>query len=179
MLATRRELRYERGMRRGKCAILAWTWALVGCGGKNAPGSEPARSVAALPAVAVGDAGAAETSTSTIATTKTSTIEGASCRLPCGGKLTSELSKVARNNTLEARRCYNHALAKDPSLAGSATIRLTLDESGAVCGAAIVSHTFPDEAVPDCVRLRLAASRFPAPEGGCIELDVPINFVRP
>ncbi len=186
MLATRSELRYERGeMREGKRAILASAaWVLVGCGGKPAA-TEPTRSVAMLPPAPRGDAGVEpeggkRSGTGTGTGTGTGVdIAGASCRTPCAGTLTAELSKVARTNALEARRCYNHALAKDPSLAGSATIRLTLDETGAVCGAAIVTHTFPDDTVPDCVRLRLAAAHFPPPDGGCIELNVPINFVRP
>jgi len=158
----------------------------LACGGSKPSTSATSRFVAALPPAPSASASAPAPTRPipppadpTLLAPSDRTARAASCVGPCNGKPTNELLRVARTNALEARRCYNHALANDPALSGAATVRLALDDTGAVCSASIVTHTFPDETVPECVRLRLAALKYPPPEGGCIEVNVPISFVRP
>jgi hypothetical protein len=56
------------------------------------------------------------------------------------------------------------------------TVALRLSPTGAVCGASVSSNTSGDAALAACVVSKFRSAKFPAPEGGCVDAAVPLNF---
>jgi hypothetical protein len=83
-----------------------------------------------------------------------------------GGLPPEVVRRIVRQNFGRFRLCYEHALEKNPALAGRATVRFTIDRSGAV---ATASDGGSDLRSPDavaCVVRAFGALSFPQPEGG-------------
>ena len=106
----------------------------------------------------------------------------ASCPKRCLGRASPDLVPALQERGAQARRCYNQALAEDPTLQGVMQLHLRVAENGRVCQANITASEMPDD-VNDCVRNILAGTDYPASSDGCVGVTVPIRFspgvVRP
>lgn len=96
-----------------------------------------------------------------------------------GGETVIGASTVIRGLAPTFRRCYNAALATDPTAAGSVRLTLNVGPTGEVLGAT-TSKTVLPASVVTCVRDALLKARFSAPSGGGgggATLIVPVSFV--
>jgi hypothetical protein len=102
----------------------------------------------------------------------------AGCEGKCYGRAPAELSGALQVRGAQARRCYNQALAQDSSLKGHVQIAVRIGPSGNVCSANVTSNDMGNPAVGNCAAniLRQTGS-LPAPQGGCIDVTVPLSFV--
>jgi hypothetical protein len=48
---------------------------------------------------------------------------------------------------------------------------------GQVCSASISQNTLGDATVASCISQMFRSGKFPAPKGGCVDVQVPLNFV--
>jgi hypothetical protein len=55
---------------------------------------------------------------------------------------------------------------------------MALSETGSVCAASIVRSDMPDY-MNSCVLRTLSTAAYPAPEGGCVQVNIPLSFVPP
>lgn len=95
----------------------------------------------------------------------------------CNGTATAELTNALSFRARQARRCYESVLAQDPTLHGKLTLALKVGTTGQVCSASVVSNELGSSAVANCIVDRYRSAPFPAPKGGCIQVNVPINLV--
>jgi hypothetical protein len=75
----------------------------------------------------------------------------------------------------QARPCYNRALGGDRSLRGKMRVHVRVLGDGSVCEARVVTSDMPAE-MNACVTQVLGGSGYPAPSGGCIDVEVPLSF---
>lgn len=99
-------------------------------------------------------------------------------RLVVAGPLApEEIVRIARKHLDPLRRCYGGRLASAPRLAGTLTLRWTVDAEGRVTRATIVSSTIHDPALQACVLAHLERWRFPKPpEGREVTVRWPVAF---
>ena len=95
----------------------------------------------------------------------------------CKGKMTSTLQSALRGRAGQSRRCYERALLQNATLQGRMTVSVRISPTGGVCSAGVASNSLGDPAVANCVVGVFRSGTFPAPQGGCIDTAVPINFV--
>lgn len=95
----------------------------------------------------------------------------------CSGGSTSELETALSFRTRQAHRCYDNALAQDPTLRGKITLSVRVGSNGQTCSAGIASNEMGSSNVATCVANQFRGATFPAPKGGCVDLNIPINFV--
>ena len=55
-------------------------------------------------------------------------------------------------------------------------VAVKIGAQGNACGASLASDTLGDAAVASCVLQKFRSGTFPAPIGGCVDVQVPINF---
>ncbi len=98
----------------------------------------------------------------------------------CGGTSTSDLeSQLAMRAQMTRKRCFEPALAGDSTLSGRASIAVRIGPSGAVCASRVASNELANPTVAQCAaQLFRTTGNLPAPRGGCIDVNVPLNFVR-
>ena len=152
---------------------------LAGCGASKA--SDP--TVVAVPMV---DAGAPVASSSAIAdagvepkVVATAAPEVSECEAkPCTGAVTKDLESALSARARKAHRCYDTALAKNPTLQGKVTLQVRLLEDGFVCRSRIGQSSMgePGTAVAECMAAAYKDPPFPAPKGGCVEVNIPISL---
>lgn len=76
------------------------------------------------------------------------------------------------------RKCYDPALANDPTLQGHVKVHMKIAGNGQICSANVASNDMASTGVGDCAaRMLLASGRVPPPKGGCVNLDFPLNYV--
>jgi len=95
----------------------------------------------------------------------------------CGGASTSELETMLQFRVKQAHRCYDNALAQDPTLRGKVSIAIRVGANGQVCSAAVASNEMGSPNVANCVAGYFRGANFPPPKGGCADMNIPINFV--
>ena len=95
----------------------------------------------------------------------------------CTGSATSELTTALSFRAKQAHRCYDNALAQDSTLRGKVSIAVRVGANGSVCSAGVASNDMGTPVVANCVANYFKSSPFPAPKGGCVDVNVPINFV--
>lgn len=95
----------------------------------------------------------------------------------CTGANTEELSTALGFRAKQAHRCYDNALSQDPTLKGKISIAVRVGANGQVCSAAVASNDMGTPMVANCVAGYFRGQNLPAPKGGCIDANVPINFV--
>lgn len=92
--------------------------------------------------------------------------------------MTVALQRTLRAKAGQARSCYNRALSNnDSELSGSLTVNVRVGPKGEACRVSIGSDTLGDSDVSRCVAQRFRSGDFPLPNGGCVDVAVPINFV--
>jgi hypothetical protein len=55
-------------------------------------------------------------------------------------------------------------------------VNVQIGPSGQVCGASISNDTLHSNEVSTCVLSRFRSGSFPAPSGGCVTVQIPLNF---
>jgi hypothetical protein len=102
------------------------------------------------------------------------------CRGPnydASGRLPPEkIQAVVRSAYGNFRKCYDHGLARSPTLRGRTAIRFVIERDGTTANPVIQDNTLPDCAVATCVRDSFAKLAYPAPEGGTITVTYPITL---
>jgi hypothetical protein len=99
------------------------------------------------------------------------------CENKCKGYSTPELAQALLVRGQQARRCYNQALSQDSTLKGHISLAVRVAPSGSVCSVSVASNDMGTAAVANCAANILRNSVYPAPKGGCVEANVPLNFV--
>jgi hypothetical protein len=96
----------------------------------------------------------------------------------CSGTASSELETALSFRVKQAHRCYDNALAQDPTLRGKVTVAVRVGANGQVCSAGVASNEMSSPNVGACVvNTYFRGANFPAPKNGCVDINIPINFV--
>lgn len=95
----------------------------------------------------------------------------------CTGTEAANFRSVVRGRAGTAQRCYEKALAQQEGLQGKLTVNLCVGVGGGVCGASVASDSLGSPLVSQCVLNIFRASTFPSPKNGCVDAQVPLNFV--
>jgi hypothetical protein len=96
----------------------------------------------------------------------------------CTGATTSELEQMLAMRAKQARVCYEKALQADSTLQGHVKIGVKIAGNGQVCDAHVASNDMGSAYVGQCVANKFRQTGgFPAPKGGCVEVEVPLSFV--
>jgi hypothetical protein len=95
----------------------------------------------------------------------------------CTGAATQEVKNALAFRAKQAHRCYDTALAQDPTLRGKVSIAVRIGANGTVCSSSVASNDMGMQNVATCVANAFRGSAMPLPKGGCIDVNVPINFV--
>lgn len=113
-------------------------------------------------------------------TNHTSSVAGNPCEVTrCNGSVGSDteggLAMLARQTR---RKCYEPALANDPTLAGHVKVQLKIASNGTICSASVASNDMASSSVGECAaRMLQASGHVPPPKGGCVNVDFPLNYV--
>jgi hypothetical protein len=106
-------------------------------------------------------------------------IQSGGCEGRCRGAGTPELEQAIRIRANQARRCYNQALAQDSQLKGHVSLAVRIGPGGNLCSANVESNDMGTPAVANCAaNIFRSAGGFPAPHGGCMDVNVPLAFVQ-
>ena len=95
----------------------------------------------------------------------------------CRGTAPGNLASALRSRAGTAQRCYEKALAQQEGLEGKLTLNLCVGVGGQVCSASVGSDSLRSPLVSQCVLNIFRSSTFPSPKNGCVEAQVPLNFV--
>ncbi|MGH7434652.1 MAG: AgmX/PglI C-terminal domain-containing protein [Polyangiaceae bacterium] len=101
----------------------------------------------------------------------------AGCDGKCSGKLSAELNGALTVRGQQARRCYNQALAQDSTLKGHVQIGVRVGPGGNVCSANVTGNDMGTASVGNCAANIFRQAALPAPQGGCVDVSVPLSFV--
>lgn len=160
-------------------------WKLGGTDDKPAPAPQPVVTAPTGPTVdqvvpppppppVVEDAGAVPTAKKAVAG-----FTGTGCTNcgKCTGDAAPSFSAVLRARANQAQRCYEKALAQQEGLSGRLSVNLCVGVGGAVCGASVSKDTLGSPLVSSCVLNIYRATTFPSPKNGCVDAEVPLNFL--
>jgi hypothetical protein len=100
------------------------------------------------------------------------------CAKECTGTASSALQSALSGRAGQSRSCYEKALSSNATLEGTLTVSVKVGPTGQVCGAHVINDALHDPGVSNCVVNRFLSSTFPAPQGGCAEVNVPLRFKR-
>ncbi len=96
----------------------------------------------------------------------------------CGGANNSDIETALSFRAKQAHRCYDNALAQDPTLKGKISIAVRIGANGQACSAGVASNDMTAApGVANCVVGYFRGQVFPQPKGGCVDVNIPINFV--
>jgi hypothetical protein len=87
-----------------------------------------------------------------------------------------QLRREMRNRVGALRSCYERALKRTPQLSGKLILRFTIVPAGTVTGVQLESDSLDDADMASCVRRLALGWRFPAPQGGPMEVSFPFVF---
>jgi hypothetical protein len=99
------------------------------------------------------------------------------CSKECTGTATGALTSALSGRAGQSRSCYEKALSSNATLEGTLTVGVKVGPGGQVCSARVVADGLHDPGVSNCVVNRFAGATFPAPQGGCAEVNVPLRFM--
>ncbi len=98
----------------------------------------------------------------------------------CSGGMTPDLEAALAFRAKTAHKCYDDALAQDTTLRGSVKISVRVASNGNICSANVSSSDLANPNVANCIANRFRqAGHFPAPAGGCLDVNVPISLMPP
>jgi hypothetical protein len=92
-----------------------------------------------------------------------------------GGIGAAEVRRVVHAHTADLSGCYEPALAKVDQAAGRVVVRFVIDPQGGVPAAHLAKDELGVEGVGCCLVQRVAAWKFPAPEGGYAVVEYPFT----
>jgi hypothetical protein len=94
--------------------------------------------------------------------------------------VTGDLESALAFRAKTAHKCYDDALAQDSTLKGTVTISVRVAANGNICAANVASNDVGNPLVANCIASRFRqAGHFPAPSGGCLDVNVPISLMPP
>jgi outer membrane biosynthesis protein TonB len=105
------------------------------------------------------------------------TAAAAPCTGECKGSSTPALERQLGGLGRTARHCYDQALENNPGLKGRVTVAVRVGPTGLICAASVASSTLSDPGVGSCVARRFMGAQVAAPQNGCVDAQVPLNFV--
>lgn len=108
---------------------------------------------------------------------KVTSAGGSPCAKVCEGSASAALQSALSARAGQSRGCYEKALSSNATLEGTLTVGVKVGPNGQVCGARVVNDGLHDPGVSNCVVARFMSSTFPAPQGGCAEVNVPLRFM--
>ena len=94
----------------------------------------------------------------------------------CGGQGAGDLEGMLAFRAKAAHKCYDQALAADSTLSGGVTIALRIGTNGLPCSSGVASNTTGNAAVGQCIANSMRNGAYPAPKGGCVDVNVPISL---
>jgi hypothetical protein len=95
----------------------------------------------------------------------------------CAGNTTSVLIEAVRTRAGEVRACYEQALKQTPTLGGRVIISWRVARDGRSCPVQVMQNELADAGTfLVCLRQTLEQN-YPLPQGGCVELQLPLKFV--
>ena len=96
----------------------------------------------------------------------------------CTGSAGSDVETALSFRAKQAHRCYDNALGQDPTLRGKVSIAVRIGSNGQACSAGVASNEMASApGVANCVAGYFRGQAFPTPKGGCVDVNIPINFV--
>ena len=98
------------------------------------------------------------------------------CKSNCGGNVTPALNNALAVRARGAKSCYEKALRTNSTLAGKLVVEVKVAPSGAICSSKVIDDELGDASVGSCARRRLTSKTLPKPDGGCVDVKVPLNF---
>ncbi len=99
------------------------------------------------------------------------------CAGECTGTPAPTFQNQLRGVAGLALACYNRALQSNDQLGGRMLVNLRVGPNGQVCSANVASNQVGDPALSSCVLQKFRGAQFAAPKNGCVEAQVPLNFV--
>lgn len=99
------------------------------------------------------------------------------CSDPCKGTATAQLQSALGAKGGQARGCYERALRINPTLEGRLMVSARVGAQGQMCSANVTQNSLGDPGVASCITQMFRSGKFPAPAGGCVDVNVPLNFV--
>lgn len=90
-----------------------------------------------------------------------------------GAGFRGQLAGVARR----AHGCYERALRNNEMLQGRMMVKVRVGPNGQVCSANVASNQTGDASLSTCVQQMFRSAQFASPQNGCVEAEVPLNFV--
>jgi hypothetical protein len=98
----------------------------------------------------------------------------------CFGSVTGDLESALAFRAKTAHKCYDEALAQDSTLKGTVKISVRVAANGNLCAANVAASDLSNPGVAQCIANRFRqAGHFPAPSGGCLDVNVPISLMPP
>lgn len=96
----------------------------------------------------------------------------------CTGASNPDIETALSFRAKQAHRCYDNALAQDATLRGKVSIAVRIGANGQACSAGVASNEMASApGVANCVVGYFRGQSFPQPKGGCVDVNIPINFV--
>ena len=102
---------------------------------------------------------------------------GGPCSAECTGTAPAALKSALAGRAGQARSCYERALRQNTMVQGRLVLNVRVGPNGQVCSAGVAQNSLGDPGVTSCVLQKFRSGAFPAPQGGCIDAQVPMNFV--
>jgi hypothetical protein len=99
------------------------------------------------------------------------------CGGDCGGTAPPELHAALSARAQQARSCYQAALRQGASGEGRVVVAVRVAQNGAACSVSLAADTLGNPGVSSCVTAKFRSGSYPLPKGGCVDTQVPINFV--
>lgn len=99
------------------------------------------------------------------------------CPNTCDGEASAALKTALAGRGGAGRRCYEKALSQNPLLKGRMTMHVRVGTNGSVCAASVTRDELHDPGLTNCILGVFRSSMLPSPTNGCVEADVPLNFV--
>jgi hypothetical protein len=94
----------------------------------------------------------------------------------CSGDVKPELVSALSSRAVQSRRCYEKLLRSKPSAQGKYVVSLRVSKRGKVEHARLVTDEVGDAEMASCVLARFRSASYPAPRGGCADINVPLNY---
>ena len=102
---------------------------------------------------------------------------GGGCASPCNGTAPAQLRATLHGKGGLARSCYERALRQNATLKGRMSGAVRVGPVGQACSVSIAQNSLGDPGIAACVRQIFQSGTYPAPQGGCVDTVVPLNFV--
>lgn len=88
----------------------------------------------------------------------------------------AQLARAVKERVGALRACYERALKRTPTLHGKLVLHISITAAGTVSAADVDSESLQDVEMGECIRTSVLRWRFPAPEGGRLEVSFPFVF---